>query len=60
MKSVFLRRAGALILALALALSLVPAAAAEDAYTIVPSQYKLEVGQTVQLSARLNGGQLPS
>lgn len=60
MKSVFLRRAGALILALALALSLVPAAAAEDAYTIAPSQYKLEVGQTVQLSARLNGGQLPS
>ena len=60
MKHTFLRRTGALLLALILALSLAPAALAEDAYTITPAAWTLEVGQTAELTARLNGGALPS
>ena len=60
MKHTFLRGTGALLLALILALSLAPAALAEDAYTITPAAWTLEVGQTAELTARLNGGALPS
>lgn len=60
MKSAILRRAGALVLALALVLSLAPAALAEDAYTINPGVHRLEVGQTAELTALVNGGPLPS
>ena len=60
MKHIFPRQAGALILALALVLSLAPAALAEDAYTIDPAAWDLQVGQTAELSARMNNGPLPS
>ena len=60
MKHTFLRRTGALLLALILALSLAPAALAEDAYTITPAAWTLEVGQTAELTAQVNGGPLPS